>query len=124
VLSGRPFLPCVFKRARFPKKKKTNKNLTIRQRLRHTNSSPNCGGSNPKEKKTYFETDGKERFDSIAGHFLSEKMGQSHFSQKCVRKRRWVRAEKETGGKELRDFCFFLLLLPSSLFVVSRKKRK
>jgi hypothetical protein len=51
VLSGRPFLPCVFKRARFPKKKKTNKNLTIRQRLRHTNSIPNCGGSNPKEKK-------------------------------------------------------------------------
>jgi hypothetical protein len=86
---------------------------------------PKLWGQQPQEKKnkTYFETDGKERFDSIAGRFLSEKMGQSHFSQKCVRKRRWVRAEKETGGKELRDLYFFFLL-PSSLFVLSRKKRK
>lgn len=83
---------------------------------------PKLWGQQPQREKRYFETDGKERFDSIAGRFLSEKMGQSHFSQKCVRKRRWVRAEKETGGKELRDFVVFFFLLP--LFVVSRKKRK
>jgi hypothetical protein len=84
---------------------------------------PKLWGQQPQEKKnkTYFETDGKERFDSIAGRFLSEKMGQSHFSQKCVRKRRWVRAEKETGGKELRDLYFFF---SSTLLLVCSFKEK